>query len=79
MPVSVSLLGTSDYVYRSLMTAKEDAILNEYRFNYTTQILIARKFNSNFSLELTPTFIHYNMVDSNNDQNNVFALCGEPG
>ncbi len=34
------------------------------RFNYTSQMLIARKFNSHFSLELTPTFIHYNMVDS---------------
>ena len=38
-------------------------------------MLIARKFNSNFSFELTPTFIHYNMVDSSTDHNNVFALC----
>ena len=32
------------------------------RFNYTLQMLIARKFNSHFSFELTPTFIHYNLV-----------------
>ncbi len=25
-------------------------------------------------MEITPTFIHYNMVDSNKDQNNVFAI-----
>ncbi len=76
MPVSVSLLGTSDYYTLHFDTKEEDSILkNEYRFNYTVQVLIARKFNSKFSMELTPTFIHYNMVDSNNDQNNVFALC----
>lgn len=76
MPVSVSLLGTSDYFTQHFNTGKEDSILeNEYRFNYTAQILIARKFNSQFSMEITPTFIHYNLVDSNNDQNNVFALC----
>jgi opacity protein-like surface antigen len=76
MPVSVSLLGTSDYYTQHFDNAKEDSILkNEYRLNYTVQVLIARKFNSQFSMELTPTFIHYNMVDSNNDQNNVFALC----
>ncbi len=76
MPVSVSLLGTSDYFTQHFDTQKEDSILkNEYRFSYTAQILIARKFNSQFSMELTPTFIHYNLVDSNNDKNNVFALC----
>jgi hypothetical protein len=77
MPVSVVLLGTSDYYTQHFNPGKEDSILkNEYRFNYTAQILIARKFNSKFSMELTPTFIHYNLVDSNNDHNNVFALCG---
>ena len=76
MPVSVSLLGTSDYYTQHFNPGKEDSILkNVYRFNYTTQILIARKFNSQFSMEVTPTFIHYNMVDSNSDHNNVFALC----
>jgi hypothetical protein len=76
MPVSVSLLGTADYYTEHFTPGKEDSILKSvYRFNYTAQILIARKFNSRFSMELTPTFIHYNMVDSNVDHNNVFALC----
>ncbi len=73
MPVSVSLLGTSDYVTNQITIWKDVSSAN--RFSYTTQILIARKFSSNFSFELTPTFIHYNMVDSA-DHNNVFALCG---
>jgi hypothetical protein len=74
MPVSVSLLGTSDYVTHKYGPLKPEPS-NANRFNYTTQILIARKFTSQFSFELTPTFIHYNLV-SPGDHNNVFALAG---
>src|SRR5664279_1014833 len=73
MPVSVSLLGTSDYVTNKNVFPKDAT--NSNRFSYTTQILIARKFSSSFSFELTPTFIHYNLV-GDGDHNNVFALCG---
>lgn len=74
MPVTVSLLGTSDYVTHKYAPQKPEPS-NSNRFSYTTQILIARKFNRNFSFELTPTFIHYNLVTPP-DHNNVFALCG---
>jgi hypothetical protein len=74
MPVSVSLLGTSDYVSHKYAPQKPEPS-NGNRFSYTTQVLIARKFNSQFSFELTPTFIHYNLVTPG-DHNNVFALCG---
>jgi hypothetical protein len=73
MPVTVSLLGTSDY-FTHKYTAKPE-LTNANRFNYTTQVLIARKFSSQFSFELTPTFIHYNLVNPG-DKNNVFALSG---
>ena len=75
MPVTVSLLGTTSY-YTLHFDQSESALSNKYRFNYTAQMLIARKFNSSLSIELTPTFIHYNLVESSDDQNNVFALCG---
>src|SRR5664279_711052 len=71
MPVSVVLLGTTDYVTHHYPVKLDNA----NKFSYTTQILIARKFSSQFSFELTPTFIHYNLA-SPGDQNNVFALCG---
>ncbi|PVW16579.1 DUF5777 family beta-barrel protein [Marixanthomonas spongiae] len=32
------------------------------RFNYTSQLLISRKFNKSFSLLLAPTFIHENLA-----------------
>jgi opacity protein-like surface antigen len=73
MPVSVSLLGTASY-FTEHFTLKDSGLSNVYRFNYTAQLLIARKFNNRLSVELTPTFIHYNLVESTADQNNVFAL-----
>ncbi len=75
MPLSVGLLGTSSYFTNHAPLGDNSNISGSSRFNYTLQMLIARKFNSHFSFELTPTFIHYNMVTSP-DQNNVFALCG---
>lgn len=72
-PVSVSLYEllahttfpkTSDKPY---MTAR-------YRTSYTSQLLIARKFNRSLSLQLSPSFIHYNMVATAKDKNDVFAL-----
>jgi hypothetical protein len=76
VPVSVSLLGTTSYYTDKISEPKLDSVFkSEYRLAYTAQILIARKFSNNFSLQITPTFIHYNLVDSSIDHNNVFALC----
>lgn len=44
------------------------------RMSYFHQLLIARKFNSNFSLQLSPTAIHKNLVPKRSDQNTSFAL-----
>lgn len=40
---------------------------------YTAQILIARKFNSNFSFQLMPTVIQRNLVPTSDDANLLFA------
>lgn len=44
------------------------------RLCYSNQLLIARKFNKSFSLQLMPTHIHYNLVDKASEKNDVFAL-----
>lgn len=46
----------------------------KYRTSYTSQLLIARKFTTNFSLQLAPTWIHYNLVPTVQDKNNLFAI-----
>lgn len=44
------------------------------RLSYAHQFLVARKFNRWLSLQITPTMIHRNLVQTRKDQNNVFAL-----
>lgn len=44
------------------------------RTSYTYQLLLARKFNSNFSVQLTPSLVHKNMVEFEQDDNDIFAL-----
>jgi hypothetical protein len=43
------------------------------RMNYVGQIIIARKFNADFSFEFLPTYIHRNFT-AFRDQNSMFAL-----
>jgi hypothetical protein len=74
IPVSLSLFGTISN-YTQHYTDKE--YLNaKYRTAYATQLLIARKISSHLSMQLAPTWIHYNLVPTTDDRNDVFALGG---
>ncbi len=44
------------------------------RLYFTNQLLIARKFNNWLSLQLMPTVVHYNLVDSAKYNNDVYAI-----
>ncbi len=44
------------------------------RLYYTHQVLLGRKFNPSFSLQLMPTLIHRNLVATRDDKNDVFAI-----
>ena len=44
------------------------------RLNYTTQLLISRKFSDRLSLELAPTFFHENYVVSDYQDNSQYAI-----
>src|SRR5882757_207319 len=72
MPVTVSVLGTiTNYTQR--ITGKEYLTTN-LRTAYSGQLLIARKISRILSLEVTPTYLHYNLVPTVNDKNDLFAL-----
>ena len=72
MPVSVSVLGTvTDYTQDIV---GKDYLNTKYRTAYSAQLLIARKISSRLSLEVTPTYLHYNLVPTVNDKNDLFAL-----
>lgn len=72
MPITADILGTiTNY------TQKDDnkRYLNgKYRTAYSAELLLARKFTRALSLQITPTYLHYNLVPTVNDKNDVFAL-----
>ncbi len=44
------------------------------RVSYTYQILIARKFNRSLSLQIAPTLVHHNIVDTPMENNDIFSV-----
>jgi len=73
MPVSVSYFGST-----SMNTLKWDdpSRVNYFtsRLSFVNQLLIARKFNNELSLQMMPTHVHKNLVKRNIDQNDAFAI-----
>ncbi len=60
-----------------LNTALDDEILPgltfEHRLGYTAQLLISKRFNKNFSLQLMPTFFHDNLVSVDEQENSQYV------
>jgi hypothetical protein len=73
MPVSVSVL--TSVAVKSLKWPT-DTVKNYFssRLSYVAQILIARKFNQAFSFQLTPSFVHLNMVGTELDPNDLYSV-----
>jgi opacity protein-like surface antigen len=75
-PVSISWL--SSIAVRTEKFPDIDSIKrnNNYpfstRLSFVNELLIARKLNKNFSLQITPGLIHYNLVPTETDPNNLF-------
>ncbi len=44
------------------------------RLAFTHQLILGRKFNENFSMQLSPTLVHRNLVATKAEKNDVFAL-----
>jgi hypothetical protein len=72
MPVSLSLL--TSIAYKTLKMELPGPISGWERMSYVAQILVARKFNERFSLELNPTYVHRNMVTTELDPNDVWSI-----
>ncbi|MBT3423295.1 MAG: hypothetical protein HN431_10865 [Bacteroidetes bacterium] len=44
------------------------------RISYTHQLLIARKFSNDLSIQIMPSYVHKNLVATQQDQNDIFAI-----
>lgn len=43
------------------------------RLSYCNQIMVARKFNTNLSVQVTAAFVHFNLVDNITEGNNCYV------
>ena len=83
IPVTVSYFGSIGVITGSVATVDPalpagDTYYFSNRLSYTHQLLIARKFTDWLSLQLMPTIVHQNLVDSSKFSNNTIA-CGIGG
>lgn len=72
VPVSASLYGL--LTHTTLRYTDKPYMNLKLRTAYTTQLLLARKFSSRLSLQLSPAWMHFNLVPAPADKNNVFAM-----
>lgn len=72
MPVSVSLFNSA--AYKSVDDFTTEGLTFSQRLTYVSQILIARKFSPNLSLQITPSYIHRNSVSISEDPHDIFAI-----
>ncbi len=73
MPITIT------YVASSAMTTLKWAYPNRNnyissRFAYTNQLLIGRKFSNATSIQIMPTVVHYNLIDSLKYKNDVLVI-----
>lgn len=72
IPVSLSFYAL---VANTRLKYSDKSYLNtKLRTMYTTQLLLARKFSPNLSLQLAPAWLHFNLVPAPQDKNDVFAI-----
>jgi hypothetical protein len=60
MPVNISYYGNFTVDARK----KQNFALTQHRYSFFNQIIIARRFSPNFSLQIAPSLSHYNLVES---------------
>ena len=73
-PLSISFYTELDIVTSQLFPEQRDRNFTG-RLTYLNQILVARKINTEFSLQLSPTWVHRNLTTDPLDPNDVFALA----
>ena len=73
IPISVSYVASSIYKSMKEATTTYTPYASD-RFSFAHQILIASKLNDYISIQLSPTLVHYNLVDSAKIPNDFKSL-----
>jgi hypothetical protein len=74
-PMPVSIIGVLGTTLRTINIPGGSGI-NAFsdKLGYYYQLIVGRKFNTNFSVQLSPTFVHQNLVLLPSTYNDVMAL-----
>ncbi len=73
MPISVSVMGSA-MVNTLKFTDPTRTNYFSSRLYYAYQLIAARKFSENTSIQIMPTVVHYNLVPLATDPNDVIAI-----
>lgn len=75
-PLSVTFLGSANVISGTYPTITNENLYRDFsnRMIYTVQGLLARKFSSKLSIQVTPIFIHYNLALHFGDKNDILAV-----
>jgi len=73
MPITVALLGSASIQTLKWVDPTRDNLFSS-RLCYVSQLIIGRKFSSSFSLQLSPTYVHRNLVKTAEEKNDVLAI-----
>lgn len=73
MPISMTYYGSVEAFSRPFANTDRTNYFSS-RLTYVNQLLIARKFNENLSLQLMPTIVHKNLTPTVFDMNDVAAM-----
>ncbi len=70
-PLSITLFGNATFSAKSASLVEKDI----HRLTYNSQIILSRKFSPKFSIVLTPSFLHRNFIEAE-DQNDIISVGG---
>jgi len=73
MPVTLAVLGTAAITTLKWVEPDRENLFSS-RLYYATQIILGRKFSNVFSLQLSPSWVHRNLVKTVEEANDVFAF-----
>jgi hypothetical protein len=71
VPLAITLYGQSSLSARENTEGLYDKFV--HRINHCAQLIIARKFSSNFSMEIVPSYVHRNIVEVY-DENDLYSV-----
>lgn len=72
-PVAI-VFNSASYIKQWKYAQLEKEFVFSNQLSYTNQFLIARKINRNLTLQLSPTMIHYNLVENLDEPNDKYSL-----